>query len=247
MGMTTEPRDAADQFPDPAGVPHQPGYPYGPPPQQPVDPYGPPPAQGQPAYGQPPQGQPAYGQPAYGQPAYGQPPQGGPAYEQPAYGQPTYGHPGQNQSVYAPPGYGRAAAQPVPRDPAKVKALRIGGLVAIAGAVIVGIGSVLPWINSVFGTVYGTDGDGVISLGLAVLTVLVSVPLLFGRARRTCLITGGIFGLLAAGIGTYHLFNLSGFLAEQEIVVGTMGPGPSVIVVGALAVLLGNAVTMFRS
>ena len=95
-------------------------------------------------------------QPPYGQPPYGQQP----------YGQPPYGQ--QPNPGWAPfPGQLGGPMPPAARRPAPRLAIP-GGLLGLAGVLGL-IGALLPWAQFGPFTKSGTDGDGAITLVLALL------------------------------------------------------------------------------
>lgn len=183
----------------------------------------------QPPYGQPPQGQP-YGQPPQGQPPSGYPPQ------QPPQG---YGYPQQ-----PPPGYGMPPA-PRPKAP---KGSPIVYLVGIVGAILLAIGSFLPWLSfqgititgmgSISGagtsSSVGTATDGILSLSLGVfLLILFGLGLLLNN--KWLGLAGLIFSIPALALMIYEVFNIGG----NDF---TVGIGVYICLVGAIIAFIGGIV-----
>ncbi|USQ80434.1 hypothetical protein NF556_01845 [Ornithinimicrobium faecis] len=117
-----------------------------------------------------------------------------------------------------------------------VGARRIAGWATLAGAVLVAIGSFLPWANVVLaGPVYGTDGDGVITLGVAVPVAILGLIAGLGKGRVWMFAATLFLGLIATAVGAYDLSNISSFVSGESM--ADLGPGLPVIVVGGLVVL----------
>ncbi|WP_256839225.1 hypothetical protein [Ornithinimicrobium faecis] len=144
--------------------------------------------------------------------------------------QPTF--PGQ------PPHNPTFQGQPAPSAYADrgVGARNVAGWATLAGAVLVAIGSFLPWANVVLaGPVYGTDGDGVITLGVAVPVAVLGLIAGLGKGRVWMFAVTLFLGLIATAVGAYDLSNISSFVSGESM--ADLGPGLPVIVVGGLVVL----------
>ncbi len=88
---------------------------------------------------------------------------------------------------------------------------QIGRYVAMIGAVILGIAAFLPWIVvEDLVTVKGMQGDGVITLGLAIVT------LIFLLIKRIPLWISAILGLIAGIIGFYDSYSAATSLNELQ-------------------------------
>ncbi len=107
---------------------------------------------------------------------------------------------------------------------------RVGGLIA---AVVILIGSVLPWatVSSLFGSasVNGTDGDGVITLILAI-----GIGVLLGLWRRGTAIAATVLGAIVVVVALYDLADVAN-VADELGGLGDVSPG-----VGLVLVLLGG-------
>jgi uncharacterized membrane protein YidH (DUF202 family) len=123
-----------------------------------------------------------------------------------------------------------------------------GGLVAIAGAVVLAVGSVLAWAKVEAGifsrSLPGTDGDGKLTVALAGVVGLIAVVALLKRPVATgAVIAVGLGGLAAAGIAIYDIVNVNGKIDEvtsrTSLVTASVGVGLYVCVVGAALVVVG--------
>ena len=133
-----------------------------------------------------------------------------------------------------------AAATPTPgpvRVPdANAKARKLAGWAAVGGAVLVVLGSVLPWASVAFvGSIYGTDGDGIITLVCAVIAALLVLPFALGKGRGWMLGVAAFFGLISAAVAAYDLSNISAFASDESLV--SVGPGLPIIIAGGLVVI----------
>lgn len=117
-----------------------------------------------------------------------------------------------------------------------VGARKIAGWVTLTGALLVAVGSFLPWANVLLaGPVYGIDGDGVITLGVAVLVALLGLVAGLGKGRVWMFAVTLFLGLIVTAIGACDLSNISAFVSGQSM--ADLGPGLPVIIVGGLVVL----------
>lgn len=131
------------------------------------------------------------------------------------------------------------AGAPAPVVDTGAKGRQLAGWITIAGAVVVVIGSVLPWASVMFaGSVYGTDGDGILTIVCAVIAALVALPAALGKGRRWLFGVAAFFGLVAAAIGGYDLSNISALVSDESM--ASLGPGLPVVVVGGLVILGGS-------
>ena len=155
-----------------------------------------------------------------------------PPHPAPSQPQPYPTYPGQ------PPQNSAFQAQPVPsayRDRG-AGARKIAGWVTLAGALLVAVGSFLPWATVLLaGPVYGTDGDGVITLAVAAPVALLGLLAGLGKGRVWMFAVTLFLGLIATAIGGYDLSNISTFVSGQSM--AELGPGLPVIIVGGLVVL----------
>lgn len=113
---------------------------------------------------------------------------------------------------------------------------RLAGWVSLGGAAVVALGSVLPWASVMLvGPIYGTEGDGVITLGVAVLVAVLALLAGLGRGRTWMFAVTLFLGLLATAIAAYDLSNISSLVSGESM--ASVGPGLPVIIVGGLAVM----------
>lgn len=193
--------------------------------QQPpvTDPY-------QPGYGQPPPPPGYQGQP--GPTAYdGQPPQGAP-------------YPGQPQPVEQwaqqqwpqPGGYPQQGSWQQPTPDRGVAARKLAGWISLGGAGVLALGSVLPWASVAFiGSVYGLDGDGAITLVVAVLVGVLALLAGLGKGKVWMFGVTLFLGLIATAVGAYDLANISSLVSGESM--AELGPGLPIVVVGGLGVV----------
>lgn len=107
---------------------------------------------------------------------------------------------------------------------------------SLGGAAVVALGSVLPWASVMLvGPIYGTEGDGVITLGVAVLVAVLALLAGLGRGRTWMFAVTLFLGLLATAIAAYDLSNISSLVSGESM--ASVGPGLPVIIVGGLAVM----------
>ena len=136
-----------------------------------------------------------------------------------------------------------ALATPQPRD------RNMPAIVALAAAGVVLIGSLLPWATAktVFGSISinGTDGDGVLTLILAVVVGAIAVALLAGkRPRLWAYVVLLIAGLLTAFIAVYDLVDISRTVGNDYAHVST-GAGIWLVAIASL-VLVGGGIQLTR-
>jgi len=121
----------------------------------------------------------------------------------------------------------------------------------IGGCVLAIIGSCLPWVTvTVMGetrVTSGLDGDGVITLILAIGALVLAVLKGVGNPKVMTIIGASLAGL-AAMIGVYDLINikdktseLSGLIGDQgnDIFGFSIGIGLYLVIVGSIVALVG--------
>lgn len=187
-------------------------------------------------YGQPPQ-QPGYAQPPQ-QPTYqGQP--GPTAYEGlPAQGvhfqgqlQPAYQQQGSQPGGYRQQG---SWSQQAPDSGAADR--KLAGWISLGGAGVVALGSVLPWASVAFiGSVYGLEGDGAITLVMALLVGVLALLCGLGRGKVWMFGVTIFLGLIATAVGAYDLVNMSSIVSDESM--ARLGPGLPIVVAGGVLVL----------
>lgn len=122
---------------------------------------------------------------------------------------------------------------------------QIGRYVAMIGALALGLAAFLPWIvvKDVV-TVNGMGGDGVITLGLAVIT------LLFLFIKRIPLWISTIIGLIAGVIGFYDSYSAATNLSELQDILKNNFLDPLTnenIGIGLYLTILASALIVFGS
>ncbi|HEY9564158.1 MAG TPA: hypothetical protein VIR30_10350 [Nocardioides sp.] len=131
---------------------------------------------------------------------------------------------------------GPAPIPPPPPPPAPVStADSTARNLMLAGAGAITIGSLLPWASatSIFGTVSkaGTDGDGIITLGLGVLFGIWAFMNLAPRARIAA-------GCVVALIALYEIVDVLG-TGHDDLVV-SVGIGLWIVAAGAVLAIVGS-------
>jgi hypothetical protein len=121
---------------------------------------------------------------------------------------------------------------------------RQAAMAVVAGGILVGVGSLLPWATATtgFGTISfaGTEGDGRITIVLGALAGLLGF-LQLERATET-LRLGAISAGLGAGVaGLYDYANLESRLSSvtTDAVRASIGPGLYVVIIGAVVIVAG--------
>ncbi len=123
----------------------------------------------------------------------------------------------------------------------------IAGLVS---AIAVVVGALLPWVSvsTAFGTlsVSGTEGDGVLTIGGAVVA---GALLLFGRGRKWAAVIAAVVGVIVTIIGVYDLANVSSAAADltTDFARGSAGIGLWLTVVAGIALTGCSVVAAARS
>jgi hypothetical protein len=127
----------------------------------------------------------------------------------------------------------------------------------IGGAILVAIGSVLPWasvavpFNGQLG-IAGTEGDGMFTLVLAFVVILLGVVGLNGRLGvgvTVAALVGSVLALITAVVDLTHLSRIGG---TTDPFFGSNPVGPSVgvglvlVVIGAGVSIVGTVVLLAR-
>jgi hypothetical protein len=120
-------------------------------------------------------------------------------------------------------------------------------VLVLAGAVALAVGSFLPWVKASAGpftaTTNGTDGDGVLTLILAGLVVLLFALV---KPRRVAAILTTVLGVVAAGIAFYDTGNISSkahaLASSSSGVSASVGVGVILAAVAAVVVVIGGIV-----
>lgn len=124
---------------------------------------------------------------------------------------------------------------------------RTAALVALAGGIVVAVGSFLPWaqISTGFGSVglSGTQGgDGYITLvlgGAAALVALLNLEKPATSLSRGIIVTAGI---LATLVGIFDMQNLNERLGEVDtsVAIPSIGMGLFLVIGGGIATVVGG-------
>lgn len=155
---------------------------------------------------------------------------------QSSWPQPPVSYPGQQQ--WGAPAASAPVATPVNR--------RMPAIVALVGAVVIIVGSVMPWASVMdIYTVNGTDGDGVLTIICAVLAGAFVLPALMGKGPRWMFVIPLFFGLVAAAIGGYDLANLADAVAGQDG-MAKLGAGLPIVIFGGLAAVVGGVLGLIK-
>jgi hypothetical protein len=141
----------------------------------------------------------------------------------------------------APPPAPSAPAPAGPKTLGEVLgALRLTTALALVGAVVMAVGSVGPWVDTVLGSVSGTHGDGQITL---VAAGLVFVFVVVGHTRHGSRVSAVLATLAAVAGGAtaaYDLSNIHDATADTTL-FGTQLAQPGW---GLYAVIAGAAVVV---
>lgn len=114
----------------------------------------------------------------------------------------------------------------------------------IAGAALIGVGSFAPWASLGVFSVSGTTGggDGWLTLGTAIVILIVGVSLLSrGEISIVAKVIGGLAAISAGGIAIYDLININDLIRQSSgsLFSPSIGPGLPLVIVGAVAALVG--------
>jgi len=107
----------------------------------------------------------------------------------------------------------------------------------LGGAGALALGSFLPWAEVGPFSVSGTDGDGVLTLGLGVLIAVVAWPSMQKAIGRGRSITASIAAGLALVVCVYDVVNVSS--SDNDFIEAEVGIGLWVCTAGAIAVIVG--------
>lgn len=123
------------------------------------------------------------------------------------------------------------------------------GIVVVAGSVLLGLGSALPWAKVSAGifarTASGTDGDGVITLAIAVVVGLVaSLGLRKSGQSRNPAILGLVGGIAAGGVSIYDTINVENAVANAEsssvYIDASVGIGLYLCILASALIVIGS-------
>jgi hypothetical protein len=128
---------------------------------------------------------------------------------------------------------------------------RTAALVAIAGAVMLGVGCLLPWATITTGlgsaSVNGIEGDGVIILGIALIIGIAAVAALDrpGRLLPVVIFTGASLALIALAADYLSVVERLEE-ASSSVARASVGAGLYLSMAGGLVAVVG-AVMMMRN
>lgn len=121
--------------------------------------------------------------------------------------------------------------------------MRPNAIVALLGAASLALGSFLPWatIVSIFGvlSVYGTDGDGKITLATGVVAAL---AFFLGTSNRKMIGVGIVAAIAGSGVAIYDLAHISNVVGKASNNYGAASVGIGVYFCtlgGVVAVVFG--------
>jgi len=125
--------------------------------------------------------------------------------------------------------------------------LGAGRMAGLAGSVLVVLGALLPWASVLGMSVSGTDGDGMITLVIAVLAGL------FLFIKKIPIWIPLILGVVVCGIGGYDMYSMLSStsgpdMAAAEELLGdlsvSIGIGLYLTILGGLGVIVGSVMEM---
>jgi hypothetical protein len=124
-----------------------------------------------------------------------------------------------------------------------------GGVIALVGAAVLVFGSFLPWAklsaNLVYGTKDGIDGNGVITLLIAVVVGLVAgVALIRPAPSRVAAVVVLVGGLVAAAVSVYEMVDVSDEFGDNVRDLRLSGDFGVRIGVGLYLCLLASAIVV---
>ena len=123
-------------------------------------------------------------------------------------------------------------------------------LIALVGAVLIAIGSFLPWVSVEAGgfsdSKTGIEGDGTITLFLAVVIgVIAAIALSRGALPKAAAIIAIIAAVIAIAIAVIDFIDIQSRISDVEdesagLASASMGLGMWVLIVGSIAALVGS-------
>lgn len=115
---------------------------------------------------------------------------------------------------------------------------KVPQIVGIVGALMVIAGAFLPWAISSVITVKGTDGDGTITLALAILSIL------FLLIKK---IPAWIASILGAIVVTVGFIDYSQVKEAVLLDSGSVGIGLYLTILGSLVLILGSTLQFIKN
>jgi hypothetical protein len=147
------------------------------------------------------------------------------------------------------------APQPPPPPPAPSGLMRNpvvpGATMALLGGVLIVLGSFLPWLTAtapLVGTISRNGmegGDGIITLVLGVVTILIGVTQLTATnlptlVQRSTIVTGAITGIVAIINYLNVQRRIEDVREESELIAASVGAGIWTLIVGAVLAIVGG-------
>jgi hypothetical protein len=145
--------------------------------------------------------------------------------------------------------------QPPPPPPAPPGLMRNpivpGATMTLLGGVLIVLGSFLPWLTAtvpLIGTISRNGmegGDGIITLILGVVTILIGVTQLTATnlptlLQRSPIVTGAITAIVAVINYLNVQQRIEGVRQESELIAASVGAGIWTLVVGAVLAIVGG-------
>jgi hypothetical protein len=126
-----------------------------------------------------------------------------------------------------------------------------GATMALLGGVLIVLGSFLPWLTAtapLVGTISRNGmegGDGIITLILGVVTILIGVTQLTATnlptlVQRSTIVTGAITGIVAIINYLNVQRRIEDVREESELIAASVGAGIWTLIVGAVLAIVGG-------
>lgn len=113
-------------------------------------------------------------------------------------------------------------------------------IMGLVGGALTITGSLLPWFTiATIGSSIGTDGDGVLTLGLGAVIVLASF-IRYGTPSRTIPLVAAVLGALTIWLAASTIIRLAGIESDTGIRTSIGGGLYLVVLGGAAAILSGQ-------
>jgi hypothetical protein len=115
--------------------------------------------------------------------------------------------------------------------------------VGIAGVAAAFVGAFLPWVTTPFGSVSGTQGDGLfILIGAAIVAAVFGIAAKRRALGRGMAIPVALVGALMAAISIYHVVTIR----DELMGLGSPGIGLYMCAAGSLAIVGVALASVFR-
>lgn len=116
----------------------------------------------------------------------------------------------------------------------------------LIGAIVILVGSIMPWgkVSTVFGTTTfnGTDGDGVITIVLGGILLLIALAHK-GTPGKLYSVAGVVLALIALYVSGATMFRMGGAAAEidSNYASASVGSGVFVTIIGSIIAAIGSS------